>query len=71
MAESPTGILPEELMQPGKVRDVMTFLQKLYVDSHTKADLLTGWAMEVGQRVSASQVNAVRRTGTDTGGPRS
>jgi len=69
MAESPTGILPEELMAPRYTREVMAFLGKLYVDGETKADLFRGWAQEVGVKVSASQVNAVRHTGTDAGGP--
>jgi hypothetical protein len=69
MAESPTGIVPEELMVPGATAGVMEFLARLWVDGDTKADLLRGWAMEVRVRVSASQVNAVRHTGTDAGGP--
>lgn len=69
MAESPTGIIPEELMAPGATAGVMMFLSKLWIDGETKADLLRGWAMEVGVKLSASQVNRVRDTGTDAGGP--
>ncbi len=69
MAESPTGIIPEELMAPKYTAAVMQFLGKLYVDSETKTDLFRGWAQEVGVQISASQVNRVRETGTDTGGP--
>jgi hypothetical protein len=69
MAESPTGIIPEALMTRGSTGPVMEFIQRLHCDSHTKAELFTGWAMEVGVRLSASQVNAVRRTGTDALGP--
>lgn len=69
MAESPTGIIPELLMAPRFTREVMQFLARLYVDGETKADLLRGWAQEVGVAISASQVNAVRDTGTDAGGP--
>lgn len=68
VSDSPTGIIPEELFNPGKVAEVMQFLQRLYVDSLTKAELFRGWAQDVGVKVSASQVAAVRRTGTDTGG---
>jgi len=69
MADSPTGIIPEELMAPRYTREVMQFVGHLYVDSETKADLFRGWAQEVGVQISASQVNAVRETGTDAGGP--
>lgn len=70
MAESPTGIIPEELMAPRYTSSVMQFLQRLYVDGETKADLFRGWAQEVGVQISASQVNAVRESGTDAGGPK-
>ncbi len=56
-------------MTPGATAGVMMFLSKLWVDGETKADLLRGWAMEVGVKLSASQVNKVRETGTDAGGP--
>jgi hypothetical protein len=69
MAESPTGIIPEELMLPGATAGVMMFLGKLHVDGETKAELFRGWAQEVGVKLSASQVNRVRESGTDAGGP--
>lgn len=56
-------------MVPGATAAVMQFLGKLHVDSETKADLFRGWAQEVGVAISASQVLAVRVTGTDAGGP--
>jgi hypothetical protein len=70
VAESPTDIIPEQLMEPRYTREVMAFLGKLHVDGETKADLFRGWAQEVGVALSASQVLAVRMTGTDVGGPR-
>jgi hypothetical protein len=69
MAESPTGIIPEQLMAPRFTSEVMQFLQRLHVDSETKAELFRGWAMEVGVKINAAQVNAVRRSGTDALGP--
>jgi hypothetical protein len=56
-------------MFPGATAGVMSFLSKLWVDGETKADLLRGWAQEVGVKLSASQVNRVRESGTDAGGP--
>jgi hypothetical protein len=56
-------------MLPGATAGVMMFLGKLYVDGETKAELFRGWAQEVGVKLSASQVNRVRDSGTDAGGP--
>jgi len=47
----------------------MQFLSRLYIDGETKAKLFRLWAVEVGVKISASQVNRVRDTGTDAGGP--
>lgn len=70
MAESPTGIIPEEYMSGAHTGDVMDFLQRLYIDGATKHELLLGWAQDVGVKVSASQISAVRETGTDALGPK-
>jgi hypothetical protein len=66
---SPTGIIPESLLYGFALGDVMKYIQRLHVDGDTKADLFRGWAQCVGVKLSGSQVNAVRETGTDRGGP--
>ena len=63
--ESPTGIIPEELMYPQKLGEVMEFLKAIPGASNEKLDVLRGWAKEVGVKLSASQVNAVRFSGVD------
>lgn len=65
MSKSPTGIIPEELMRPAKLPDVMAFLATLPVHGDDKVDLFVGWAKMVGVRVNASQRQKVRLTGTD------
>jgi len=63
--ESPTGIIPEELMYPQKLGAVMELLKSLPGASNEKLDVLRGWAKEVGVKLSASQVDAVRESGYD------
>jgi hypothetical protein len=63
--ESPTGIVPEELMYPQKLGAVMELLKALPGASNEKLDVLRGWAKEVGVKLSASQVDAVRDSGYD------
>jgi len=69
VGETPIGIIPAELFAPGYTAGVMQFLSRLYIDGETKAKLFRLWAVEVGVKISASQVNRVRDTGTDAGGP--
>jgi hypothetical protein len=63
--ESPTGIIPESLMYPQKLGEVMELLKSTPGSSNAKLDVLRGWAKEVGVKLSASQVNAVRHSGVD------
>jgi hypothetical protein len=70
VAQSPTGIIPEEYMSGRYTAQVMDFLERLQVDGATKHELLLGWAQEVGVKISASQISAVRETGTDALGPK-
>jgi hypothetical protein len=65
MSKSPTGIIPEELMRPAKLADVMGFLATLPVPGDDKVDLFVGWARMVGVKVNASQRQRVRQTGSD------
>ncbi len=63
--ESPTLIIPESMMYPQKLGDVMNLLKATPGASNEKLDVLRGWAKEVGVKLSASQVNAVRFSGDD------
>lgn len=65
MAKSPTGIIPEELLFPGKRQDVMSYLINLPVEGDYKVDLLVGWAKAVGVTVNSSQRSTVRDSGID------
>lgn len=65
MSKSPTGIIPEELMRPAKLPQVMAFLATIPVHGDDKVDLFVGWAKMVGVKVNASQRQKVRLTGTD------
>lgn len=65
MSKSPTGIIPEQLMRPAKLAEVMAFLATLPVPGDDKVDLFVGWARMVGVKVNAAQRQKVRLTGTD------
>lgn len=69
MGDTPHGIIPEYLFAPGKTAEVMAFLAHMYTPSATKAKLFRLWSIEVGVRLSGSQVRRVLETGTDAGGP--
>jgi hypothetical protein len=45
---SPTLIIPEGLMYPGKKKEVVAFLRDAPAERKLKAQLLLGWAQEVG-----------------------
>jgi len=66
---SPTGILPEELLYPAKLPQVMQFCQALPVSGEEKLSLLMGYARAVGLKINASQRRAVLHSGTDYEGP--
>lgn len=65
MSKSPTGIIPEALMLPAKLAEVMAFLATIPVPGDDKVDLFVGWARMVGVKVNASQRQKVKLTGTD------
>lgn len=65
MAKSPTGVIPEELIKPGALGQVMTFLQALPADGDTKVEYLVGWAKAVGVKLNSGQRRAVRESGND------
>lgn len=66
---SPTGIVPEELMFPRKLKETMRFLQGLPVAGTIKEQLLLGWARTVGVTLRGSQFRRVRESGIDREGP--
>lgn len=70
--ESPTGIIPEELMFPARLGDVVDFLVAMPVSGHLKEQLLSGWARTVGVKLRGSLFRRVRESGLDRiGGPES
>ena len=68
MILSPTGIVPEALMYPARLGDVMRLLGTLAADGETKEALFLGWARTVGVKVNASQRATVRQSGWDFSG---
>ncbi len=65
MAISPTGILPEELMFPAKLNDVILFLEKIPIPGDQKDQIFFGWARTVGVKISGAQRARVRQSGVD------
>jgi hypothetical protein len=63
--ESLIGIISEELMFPARLADVLEFIKRAPIKGQRKVELLMGWARTVGVKISASQYNAVRFSGTD------
>jgi hypothetical protein len=63
--ESPTGIIPEELMYPAKKQEVLAFLMAQPYPGDFKRRLLEGWALTVGLRLPSRDFRAVERTGFD------
>jgi hypothetical protein len=62
---SPTGIIPEELMYPQKVREVMQWISTTPGTGTWKRQLLQGWAKTVGVKITGPQLNVVYNTGWD------
>jgi hypothetical protein len=60
---STTGIIPEELMYPAKVGEVMQFLIDAPIPGDTKEELLFGWARTVGVKLNSSQYAKVSKSG--------
>ena len=63
--ESPTGIIPENLMYPEKKQLVVQFLIAQPLPGDLKRRLLEGWAVTVGIRVQSRDYNAVEKSGFD------
>ena len=69
MAISPTGIIPEALMYPARLGEVMLLIEQLAAPGEYKEQLFIGWARTVGVTVNASQRATVRQSGWDYSGP--
>lgn len=66
--ESPTGVIPEEMMDRRRKGDVIRLLQSLPLTGDLKRRYLEGWKMTVGASVSALDYQKVERTGIDAPG---
>jgi len=65
MAQSPTGIIPEELIDPAKLREVVEWLRFAPATFLMKKQLLRGWANTTGVIPKASDYGALNGTGID------
>lgn len=65
---SPTGIIPESLMYPERLGEVMQLLKDTPGTGSWKREVLQGWARTVGTKISQGQYNAVYDTGYDNWG---
>jgi hypothetical protein len=63
--ESPTGLIPEELMFPAKWVEVVRFLQAQPWPSDLKREVLTGYAVTVGVKIPDRYKRAVGNSGVD------
>lgn len=62
---SPTLIIPEELMHPSRKADVLQFLRAAPAERKFKAQLLLGWAQEVGIRLRQRDYDFVQAVAID------
>jgi len=62
---SPTLIIPEELMYPGAKKAVIAFLRDAPAERKLKAQLLLGWAQEVGLRLRQRDYDEVQSQALD------
>ena len=63
--ESPTGLIPEDLMYPQKRMDVVRFLMSQPWPGDYKRRVLEGWAITVGIKCPSRDYQAVERSGVD------
>ncbi len=62
---SPTLIIPEELMYPGAKKAVIVFLRDAPAERKLKAQLLLGWAQEVGVHLRQRDYEEVQSQALD------
>lgn len=63
--ESPTGIIPEELMYPQLKREMLSWLIMQPLPSSTKRRLAQGWCITVGCRLKSREYHLLEVSGTD------
>ena len=63
MTDSPTGIIPEDLMFKEMRKEVRAWLIAQPLPSHMKRDLLFAWARTVYVRLGAREVAEVEASG--------
>jgi hypothetical protein len=63
--ESPTGIIPEDLMYRAQRTAVVDWLVKQPLPGHLKRNLLAGWAVLVGVKISGRELRKVEASGAD------
>jgi len=63
--ESPTGIIPEDLMYPERKQEVLRFLIAQPYSGDFKRRLLEGWALTVGIRLRGRDFHLVEVSGFD------
>lgn len=63
--KSVTDFIPEDLMEPARLADVIAYLQAAPLTSDEKVKALVVWARNVGAKTSSSQRAAVAKTGID------
>lgn len=63
--KSVTDIIPEELMVPTAIGQVIDYLKAAPLEGGEKVRLLITWSRQVGAKTSASQRVAVAASGTD------
>jgi hypothetical protein len=63
--DSPTGIIPDELIDARKLQEVIAWLVAQPLPGGRKRSLLQGWAMWTGVRLHAWQYSKVEKSGID------
>jgi hypothetical protein len=62
---SPTGIIPELLMDPRRKKDVIAWLKAQPAEAKLKKSLLLGWATVVGIRLQQRDYREVAESAID------
>ncbi len=63
--ESPTGLIPESLMDAGSKRQVLDFLLAQTWPGDFKQQVLAGWGNVTGSTITAADRNSVAASGWD------
>lgn len=61
--ESPTGLIPEHLMERGMKPAVLNFLRAQAWPAHFKLQVLAGWAQVTGCIVGGDEQHSVEQSG--------